>query len=648
MDFFEHQEKAKKNTFKLLLLYVLCILLIIVFTYPFLLFFTLKENLVIYFQTCSNYNFRLNACTPLIRPDVFIQTAIGISILVIVGAIFKLLGLMQGGSHIATSVGGRLVDRNTNDPLERKLLNIVEEMALASGISVPDTYVLDHEMAINAFAAGFSPKDAVVAVTRGTLENLNRDELQGVMGHEFSHILNGDMRLNIRLIALLNGILVVAILGRIILDLTTRSTRHHSYSYRSDRDSRDNSSPLGPLLALGLGLYLLGYLGVFFASLIKSAVSRQREFLADASAVQFTRNPDGLASALGRIGGYTHGSKVRTARAEEVSHMFFADGYTSILHFLFATHPPLEERIRRIGPNFAAELLPPQNQASAEFSQGSQQYAAFAGASPSKTYAGSEIVSKIGQFGEQEIAAAKQVMGNIPTSLQAMTREIASAQALLMALLLNKSGAARDKQLALSEERGFSQLVLVAEKLLSEFDKSKYLHLVELSVPTIKILPPSFIERLISDLRFFAEADSELTLFEYTVVVIIQASTRFIRGEVLPRQSCQDINQFRDDIEVLLSAVAYSGDNKGGNINQAFTAAAQSLNLDITLQSEGVCTLPKIDRALLNLVTLEPMLKRDLISAIVLAIQLDQVITEQEAQLLRAICYLLDCPLPMM
>ena len=219
-------------------------------------------------------------------------------------------------------------------------------MAIASGMPVPDIYVLEQESGINAFAAGYTPGDAAIAVTRGTLELLDREELQGVIGHEFSHILNGDMRLNIRLMGVLFGIMVLGLIGRMIL-----RSGHHA-SIVSSR--RGRGAPA--VLIIGLGLAILGGIGVFVARAIKASISRQREFLADASAVQFTRQTDGLASALKKIGGYEEGSHLQAADPEEVSHMLFGTG--SRLSGMFATHPPLTERIQALDPHFKASDYP--------------------------------------------------------------------------------------------------------------------------------------------------------------------------------------------------------------------------------------------------------------------------------------------------
>src|SRR6266480_2477874 len=266
--------------------------------------------------------------TSVSQAEVFLITAFGTLGIIGAGSFFKTLSLARGGRAVAELLDGRLVNPNSTDAHERKLLNVVEEMSIASGVPVPQVYVMDGEAGINAFAAGHSASDAAISVTRGYMKMPSRDELQGVIGHEFSHILNGDMRVNLRLMGLVFGILCLTVIGRILIRTSGRKN---------------------PLPLLGLALIIIGWAGVFFGRLIQAAVSRQREVLADASAVQFTRNPSGLAGALKKIGGLTDGSRINSPHAEEASHLFFANG---LGNSFFATHPPLVERIRALDPSF--------------------------------------------------------------------------------------------------------------------------------------------------------------------------------------------------------------------------------------------------------------------------------------------------------
>lgn len=321
MDFFAHQEQARRLTFRLVILFGLAVIGIILTCY-FLAAFALAY---------AHYGPQWEK-GDLWDPILFMWVTFGISAIVGLCSGFKILQLRGGGKVIAEELGGRLLSPSSVDPVERKILNIVEEMAIASGVPTPAVYMMDREPGINAFAAGYTIQNAVIAVTRGCVEQLSRDELQGVIAHEFSHILNGDMRINIHLMGVLFGILIIGMMGYYAFRMTP---------YRTSKEDRTGIF----IIIIGLGLVVIGSIGTFFGNLIKAAVSRQREFLADASAVQFTRNPEGIAGALKKIAGYKNGSAILNPNAPEASHMFFAKG---VFEGLFATHPPIDERIRRL------------------------------------------------------------------------------------------------------------------------------------------------------------------------------------------------------------------------------------------------------------------------------------------------------------
>src|SRR3989304_5206254 len=333
MNFFESQDRAHKNTALLVVLLFLAVIALISMT---------NLLLMVVFGYINSEQVRDGGT--LIRQmdwQTFAAVGAGVGVGVFAGSLYKIIALSAGGKVVAESLGGELIPQNAQELNQRKLLNVVEEMAIASGTPAPPVYLLANEPGINAFAAGFSPRDAVIGVTQGTIDHLSREQLQGVIAHEFSHIFNGDMRLNIRLMGALNGILILGILGYYLLYSTSFSSRR-----------RGNDKAGGAILALAVGLMAIGFAGTFFGALIKASVSRQREYLADASAVQFTRNPDGIAGALKRIGGLEAGSKVENPGASEVSHAFFAPGISGFMQMLSATHPPLAKRILRIDPDW--------------------------------------------------------------------------------------------------------------------------------------------------------------------------------------------------------------------------------------------------------------------------------------------------------
>src|SRR5690554_5144476 len=372
MNFFEQQAQARRSTTRLVVLFAMAVVGIV-----------LAIDLAV--AAVAGPNWGLLAFTTLATLAV-----IGL------GSLYRLASLRGGGDSVALQFGGTPVPQDTTDASLRRLRNVVEEISIASGVPVPSLYVLENEAAINAFAAGYSPDDAAVAVTRGALDRLNRDELQGVIAHEFSHILNGDMRLNIRLMGVLFGILVLALIGRKIIEGSR------------GRGSRG----AGGVLVAALGLMVVGYIGLFFARLIKAGVSRRRESLADASAVQFTRQTAGLAGALKKIGGYEAGSYLRAADPEEVSHMLFSPG--ARLASLFATHPPLTERIRALDPSFREEdyvrvgFTDQRAAAAAEPASGAQAFAAAA-AAPVAGRRSDSIAASMGRPDASQVALAQSL-----------------------------------------------------------------------------------------------------------------------------------------------------------------------------------------------------------------------------------------------
>ena len=412
MDFFQDQETARRKTGLLIAYFLAAVVLIILLSYAIVAGAFLLAG--------RHDGPRLHSAADLWDPGLFAAVSLGTLALIGGGSLYRVASLAGGGHNVAEMMGGRPLASQTTDPDERKILNVVEEMAIAAGTPVPPVYLLEQEDGINAFAAGYAPGDAVIGVTRGCIQDLTRDELQGVIAHEFSHILNGDMRLNIRLIGALYGILLISMTGWIIF----RSTAYGNQYERRRDDDRRGANPW-PLV--GLALYVLGYIGVFFGNLIKAAVSRQREFLADASAVQFTRNPDGIAGALKKIGALSEGSRVRNPEAQEASHLFFGDAVGHLLG-IFATHPPLVERIRRIDPSFDGDFSrirvgiagvprPEADPPSTTLRPPSRPGREVIGFSPSR------MVDRIGTVEPRQLAYASAVLGSLPDPLKALAYE---------------------------------------------------------------------------------------------------------------------------------------------------------------------------------------------------------------------------------
>src|ERR1035437_9774750 len=355
MDFFAQQQSARQYTYRLVLLLLAAVIAV-----------TAVTDLLVTLGTALIFD-RHDL------PWLFHQLLVGTMLIaILIAARWRQYQLRGGGDSIAKMVNARQIMPDTANIDERRLLNVVDEMSIASGVTAPSVWVMDKELGINTFAAGYSANQSVLVVTQGMLTQLNRDELQGIIGHEFSHILNGDMLLNVRLISVLAGIGVIGRAGLVGISLVV-AIPAALYAVVCFLGSKVNDLifrmgwrtifllplmpvlfllPLGllyvaiiveemqvtPLVMLGALIFAVGYMGVFYGRSVRAAVSRRREFLADASSVQFTRNPDGLVSALEKIR-HSEGSVIGNAYADEMSHMFFSQAISpNIFKGWFATH----------------------------------------------------------------------------------------------------------------------------------------------------------------------------------------------------------------------------------------------------------------------------------------------------------------------
>jgi Zn-dependent protease with chaperone function len=638
-DFFARQDVARRNTRRLVILFVLAVLAIVA---SIDLLLTATMGYLARDPETGAIDWALAA-----DPQLLGLAVVGTLILVGGGSLFKTAQLRGGGRIVAEQLGGRRLTPDTTVASEQQLLNVVEEMAIASGTPVPPVYLLDQEGGINAFAAGFTPDDAVVGVTRGTVERLTRDELQGVVAHEFSHILNGDMRLNIRLIGLLHGILIIGLLGYFLLRMSV-------FSGHSGRRSRQEGNPL-PLLALGAGLMVVGFFGTFFGNLIKAAVSRQREFLADASAVQFTRQPEGLAGALKKIGGAVAGSTIKSPNAPEASHMFFGRA-TSGFSALFSTHPPLAERIRLIEPSWDGTFpaVAPGTDRAIATPQVAPGAMGLAGAGAADGGAGPSVanaIDQVGQPGEAHIRYAAQLLKSLPASLVNAAHEPHGARAVVYALLLDRETAPRQAQLAhLSAvaDRGVYEETLRLMRLIEQLDTRVRLPLLEIALPALRALTPAQYQRFKRNVGELVQADDHIDLFEWSLHRILLHDLETQHGKVIPpRVRHRTLAPLQPQCEVLLSMLARAGHRDVEAARKAFEQGWQILELpQALLRPADASGLDALDAALAALEEAAPRVKRLVLQAAVTCITADRTVTTTEAELLRAIAQSLGCPMP--
>lgn len=634
MNFFEHQDLARRNTRRLVILMLLAVASLIVVTT------VLVAVVLYYFQydpTAPASGNLVSQSLSALSWELLGYITLGIGTVVLLGSLFKLLQLSAGGRTVAEAMGGRLINLDTRDANERKILNVVEEMAIASGTSVPPVYILE-DSSINAFAAGKSPQDAVIGITRGCIELLSRDELQGVVAHEFSHILHGDMRLNIRLVGILHGILLLGLIGYYLL----RSA--HLGGSSSRRRSDGNAGLV--MVVLGLGLMIVGYAGTFFGNIIKAAVSRQREFLADSSAVQFTRNPDGIAGALKKIGAHSQGSLLGNAHAAEFSHMFFGQGIHTRFNALMATHPPLPERIRRIQPHWDGSfptLVRPATAVAQSSGAQSQQVAGFAAAAAGSVSA----IESIGQPSPEHVVQARALLQSIPDNLSEAAHEPLSARALVYSLLISKSVESiaehQWRRLAELADPAVFQATESLHPTVLKLERDLNLPLLELCIPTLKQLAPREYKKFKTILVDLIRADQKVDVFEWCLY-------RITVHNLEPRKtgaSGLSLKQLADECRLLIAFIAHSGHDSAAAAQSAFDAGFNSLGLGPRFfMARGSIQLPDLDAALNRLKNLKPLQKPVLLKALARCINHDATITVTERELFRSVADSLDCPVP--
>ena len=570
---------------------------------------------------------------------VFVTTLVVLGIIGL-SSLYKTVVLSGGGGVVARSLGGVRVSADTTDPLQRRLLNVVEEMSIASGVPMPEVYLLEQESGINAFAAGHNTSNAAIAVTRGTLVTLNRAELQGVVAHEFSHILNGDMQLNIRLMGLLFGLLVIALIARTVLRFSPRGG-----------NSKKGGGAAAIMLA-AVAVLAIGYIGLFFGRLIQAAVSRSRESLADASAVQFTRDPGGLRGALVKIGAMSGGSAIGNPEVEEVAHMLFAPG----IERFFATHPPLLERLRAIDPRFdQAEIANMQMRLARNVSEAEIDVA------PARAPAADRLDSLlqataptiaaqlVGNPGTEHMRLAQTIRESLPEALVVASRHPATARALLLALALENEGVARERQLAFLSAQLGADVATAIQPLLSAVDALKpqqRLPVLSSAFPALRQLPREERTQLISALNGMLQREGRLSLRSYA---LRQLARVHLRDDLDPaaRGGRLTLDRVVNELQVLFSVLAQHGHQDETIARRAYEEGMHHLLPRHRPPFASTTNWPQqLDVALNRLDLLVPMAKEQLVEGLVKTVAHDQQLNIAEAELLRVVCGSLHCPLP--
>jgi Zn-dependent protease with chaperone function len=643
MNFFQHQEAARQASRRLVVLFALGVLAVVV-----------AINIVVLFALATAEQHAVVLTDPELRhtgflPDFAAWTAarpgtVLVTTLVVLGVIglaslYKTVVLGGGGGVVARSLGGVRISPDTSDPQQRRLLNVVEEMAIASGVPMPEVYLLEQESGINAFAAGHNPANAAIGVTRGTLTTLNRTELQGVIAHEFSHILNGDMRLNLRLMGLLFGLLVLAMIGRTVLRLGSNS---------SGRSSKDKS--FAPIMLVAFAVLIIGYVGLFFGRLIQAAISRHREQLADASAVQFTRDPTGLRGALVKIGALASGSKLANPEAEEVAHMLFAPG----MRRMFATHPALEDRIKAIDPQFdpkefdrvRAQLAAQEAKVEAAPKQTSaerlQSIINIPGAAPS-------VAGLVGNPGTIHMRVARQIRKSLPEAIVVAGRHPDSARALLLALALDSNSEARERQkqfIARQIGPGVASSISQIESAIDALEPEQRMPALFGAFPALRQLTREERLQLTSCLNGMLQREGRVSLQSYVLRKLAQVQ---LRDDLSPAARTRQLplNVVQNDVQVLFSVLAQNGHEDEVAARRAYEVGVHHLLPRARPEfAASENWAQPLDLALSRLDQLAPIVKEQLVEAMVKTVTYDQQLTLGESELLRTVCATLHCPLP--
>jgi Zn-dependent protease with chaperone function len=633
MDFFAQQARVRGSSRRLVVLFVLAVVAIVA-AIDAVVWLTMGHHAADGEPVASDLPL-------LFASSAAVIAGIGLS------SLFRIMSLSSGGKAVAESVGAVPVPPDTSDPQLRRLRNVIEEVAIAAGVPVPDIYLMADEAGINAFAAGYSASDAAVCVTWGCLDRLSRDELQGVIAHEFSHVLNGDMRLNIRLMGLLFGILVLAIVGRRVIWFGGSGNRRGG----------------GQVWLIGLALMVVGYIGYFFGRLIQAAVARSRESLADASAVQFTRQTDGIAGALKKIAIFAEGSTLQVANKQEVAHMLFGEAGT--FNALFATHPPLLQRIRALEPGFreeelarlAASLQHPT--ATAPATPAADKPAATQGVVPGMAMpsvlpavlAGGAVVG--GTASAPRFQRAASVRQAMPSALTGAVQQPESALAVMLALAMSTEAALQPAQRRIVADAFGDDVLQTVQAFngeVAQLPPMARLPLASLAFPALKQLPEGRQQTLLVALDALVKADGRVDLNEYCLARLLRLQ---LKEASQPRRAPVDglkkLPACRDSLILVCTIVASGGCSDEASARRAWLVAMQQ-----AFPGEAIEWAPPpaawqapFERALDDLDGLLPVAKELVIQSLVGAIHADGVVSVEEAELLRVICASLHCPLPM-
>jgi Zn-dependent protease with chaperone function len=661
MDFFDQEARARKQTRRLIRLFGLAVFVVVALTNlvlavvihafkhplfpgawwnPFIFLVTLLD-------LCGEaVVFPMDFLKLIWNPYLFCWVTLISLTSVALGSLYKIRLLAAGGSVVADLLDGRCVETNTSDPDEQRLRHVVEEMAIASGMSVPEIYVLDNERGINAFSAGHTRDDVAIGVTRGCLKLLTRDELQGVIAHEFSHILNGDTRLNLRLMGLMHGLFWPMIVGRVLVRGSAQARDPDESIF--DEDTNPFFLPTAPI---GILFLIVGGISSPFVRLTKSLICREREWLADAAAVQFTRNPPGVAGALKKIGGLYKQGRLDTPNAETASHLYFANSALEPLFNFQSTHPPLAKRVLAVDPAFDGQfpkvksLLPNQYERDQVYEQTVARVMSEI-RNPPET-----LTADIGRLTADHIKAAAAIRFNLPPEVTQALREPAGAASVVYSLVLSEDDAVRARQMEILRANGMTERTAALASLIQALSVKYKLALAEFAVPALRQYSLDEYTAFDQTVQRLVECDGAIELFEYALMKMIARQLRaYFEGPDLDQARYGRIQDVLPECALLLSALAHVGqEDDEPAARTAFAQGRQFLDApgdQIQFMPRSEWDLAGVDTALARLAKCPAGVQRNILLACGKTVAADGHVTEREAELLRAIADSLDCPMP--
>lgn len=628
MNFFEHQDKAHKKTKRLIFYFVLALL------------FTIGgANAVIYGAI-----YIIAQDNPEVLPLMYEPIWLYISLIFIVvmsfGTLVTMLRVASGGVSIARMVNARSLAKGPQSFKEQQFINVVEEMAIASGTPVPQLFVMQ-DQSINAFVAGKKPEDTVMVVTTGALETLNREELQGVVGHEFSHIFNGDMKISLKLIGVLGGILVIGKIGQILLRSASRT--------RMTSSSSKKGNGVLILVLVGLGFMVIGYIGLFFGRMIKAAISRQRELLADACSVQYTRSPHGLVSAFRVMQSHKEGTHLETRNVEDVSHMCLGEAQWVMFNNLLGTHPPLEARIKAIDPNDIYPMMARKDEAQEAKEQSESIQVGFDALMPmaagAMIYTSSEAVTaSIANPGEAHFEYALALASHIPSVIREAARSVELVEGLFYAMFLHKAvKEGHEAQLKQVMGADLAQKAAKFQAVLSRIETPSLLPIFELTLQSFNQLDSKKKQKIYDDGYKLLES-LHASPFHFALLTIL--GNRIKRKEDKKPQIVK-LNMVLKEITYLITVLVQSSHQASQKQQACFAEVMRGITKDkVTMPKIDALNFSKLTKALRNLNLLTPLGKEQVILACIKCVTYDEKVLVEEAELLRAVCEALDCPLP--